>query len=97
LIQSQSKVFYRKDPGTLYPHVFTNQTVRDAYGRDVVSTMSAPIDYADFSYVSNFVQATDGSNYSYKNFDRYNLSGTETDKTSSPDQVGGQTVKGTLG
>jgi RHS repeat-associated protein len=96
-IQVQDKVFYRKDATTVYSHVFAAQTLRDAYGADVLTTMGAPIDYADFNYMPNFVQATDGSNYTYKNFDRFNPSGTETDKTNNPDPIGGQSVKGTLG
>jgi RHS repeat-associated protein len=97
LLQSQSKVFYRKDATTVLTHVFASQPVKDVYGRGVLNTMSAPIDYADFNYSSTFIQAADGSAYSYKNFDRYNPSGTETDKTNSPDPIGSQAVKGSLG
>jgi|GEM_PF-1196555 len=97
LLQTQKKINYRRDANGVFTHVFASQPVRDVYGREVLKSMSAPIDYADFNYVSNFVQATDGSNYSYKNFDRFNPSGTETDKTNTPDPVGGQATKGTLG
>ena len=97
VMQTQDKVFYRLNATTVYTHVFASQAIRDAEGRDVLTTMRAPIDYGDFNYMPNFVQAADGSNYTYKNFDRYNPSGTETDKTNSPDPLGGQTTKGTLG
>lgn len=97
LIQTQQKVFYRSNPGTVYTHVLASQLIRDVYGREVANTLSAPIDYADFNYISNFVPALDGTNYTYKNFDRFNPSGTETDLTTSPQSVGGQSTKGTLG
>lgn len=97
LLQTQDKVFYRSNSTTVYTHVFASQTIQDAEGRDVLTTLRAPIDYADFIYIPNFVPAADGSKYSYKNFDRFNPSGTETDKTNNPDPVGGQTTKGTLG
>jgi RHS repeat-associated protein len=96
LIQSQSKVFYRKNDNTVYNHVFGSQPIRDAYGRNGVTTMAAPIDYSDFNYMSGFVQAAGGAVYNYKNFDRYKPAASETDKTNSPDPVGNQTVKGTL-
>lgn len=97
LLQTQNKVFYRSNPGTVYTHVLASETIRDVYGRDVASTLSAPTDYADFNYIANFVPAQDGSNYTYKNFDRFNPSGTESDLTMSPQGVGGQSTKGTLG
>lgn len=95
--QTQDKVFYRLNPTTVYTHVFASEPILDAEGRPVLTTMRAPIDYADFIYIPNFVPAADGTNYSFKNFDRYDPSGTETDKTMTPDAVGGQTTKGTLG
>ena len=97
LLQTQNKVFYRSNPTTIYTHVLASQLIRDVYGREVANTLSAPIDYADFNYISNFVPAADGTNYTYKNFDRFNPSGTETDLTGSPQPVGGQATKGTLG
>jgi RHS repeat-associated protein len=96
-IQTQDKVFYRKDASTVYTHVLATQSIRDAYGRYVLATMPAPINYADFNYISGFVLAPDGSNYTYKNFDRFNPSGTESDKTINPDSLGGQSIAGTLG
>ena len=96
-LQLQSKVFYRKNATTVYTHVLAAQPVKDVYSRAALNTMSAPIDYADFNYMPGFITATDGTNYTYKNFDRYNPSGTETDKTNNPDPVGGQSTKGTLG
>ncbi|HEY4206027.1 MAG TPA: RHS repeat-associated core domain-containing protein, partial [Puia sp.] len=106
LLQSQSKTFYRADANTVFTHVLASQSMADAYGRYVATSMSAPIDYADFSYRPNFILAPDGSNYTYKNFDRYNpISGSPTDKTdgspsipnSGPDPIGGQSTRGTLG
>ncbi|HXB10129.1 MAG TPA: RHS repeat-associated core domain-containing protein [Puia sp.] len=96
-LQLQSKVFYRKNATTVYTHVLAVQPVKDAYGRVALNTMSAPTDYADFIYMPGFITASDGTNYSYKNFDRFNPSGTETDKTNNPDPIGGQSTKGTLG
>lgn len=96
-MQQQSKVFYRKDANNVFPHVLARQTIRDAYNRDAINTLSAPIDYADFSYVSNFVQAADGSNYTYKNFDRFKPTTNETDNTINPNSIGGQSTKGNLG
>jgi len=97
MLQQQNKVFYRKDDLTVLNHVLASQPVQDAYGRGSLTTMQAPIDYADFNYMPGFIQATDGTAYSYKNFDRYKADQTETDKTNNPDPVGGQSVKGTLG
>lgn len=97
LLQNQQKVFYRRDANAVFTHVFANQSMKDAYGNDVMSTLQAPIDNAEFQYKGNFVKAADGSNYTYKNFDRFNPSGTETDKTNLPEPVGGQSTKGTLG
>lgn len=96
-IQTQSKVFYRASPTTTYTHVLASQTIRDAYGRDAVNTMPAPIDYADFSYRPNFLQnSTSGSVYSHQNFD---LS-TSGDKTNNPDPLwdesAGAPAQGTL-
>jgi RHS repeat-associated protein len=96
-IQTQTKVFYTHDPSTVYTHVFASETINDAYGRPVLSTIAAPIDYADFSYAPNFFVDANNSPYTYKNFDRFNPTGTETDKTNTPDAVGGQATRGTLG
>ncbi len=97
LLQTQSKKFYRSNSTTVYTHVLATQPIKDAYGRQVLTTLPAPIDYADFNFDSTFVLAPDNSNYKYKNFDRFNPSGTEIDKTNSPDQIGSQQTKGTLG
>jgi uncharacterized protein (TIGR02594 family) len=95
-LQSQNKVFYRSNPSTVYTHVFASQSVRDVLDRPAATTLPAAIDNSEFAYQPNFVQAADGSKYTYKNFDRFNPSGTETDKTNNPDQVGTAT-RGTLG
>ena len=97
LLQSQSKVFYRSAPNTVYTHVLASQPVRDVNGREVLNTLAAPIDYADFNYKPDFILAPDNSYYTYKNFDRFNQSGSEADKTNAPDQVGSQQTIGTLG
>jgi RHS repeat-associated protein len=96
-MQVQNKVFYRSNSTTTYTHVLASQVVRDVYGREVLNTLTAPIDYADFIYMPGFIQATDGTNYTYKNFDQFDPSGTPTDLTNSPQPVGGQSTKGTLG
>jgi RHS repeat-associated protein len=96
-VQVQNKVFYRSNPTTTYTHVLASQVVRDVYGREVLNTMAAPVDYADYIYMPGFIQATDGTNYTYKNFDLFDPSGTPTDLTNSPQPVGGQSAKGTLG
>jgi RHS repeat-associated protein len=98
LLQSQSKVFYRGNATTTYTHVLATQPLNDAYGRPVATTLPAPIDYSDYSYRPNFVQAADGTNYTYKNFDQYNpISGPVSNKTITPDPIGGQAARGTLG
>jgi len=97
LLQAQSKVIYRRDENLVFTHVFASQPLYDVNGRPAAKTLSAPIDYADFNYSSNFAQAADGSAYTYKNFDKIKPTTSETDKTNSPDQIGSQSVKGTLG
>jgi len=97
LLQSQSKVFYRKDATTTYTHVMATQPLRDAYNRVAASTLAAPIDNSEFGYKADFVLNSAGTSYDYRNFDRFNPFGTETDKTNAPEAVGGQGVKGTLG
>jgi RHS repeat-associated protein len=141
MLQTQNKVFYRLNDNTVYTHVFASQPMNDQLGRMAVSTLSAPIDCAEFNYKPDFVQASDGSSYSYKNFEsgpvsvqatwtlnQPNTSGTYqasqtitldegftssttadfiaeivtsngsiVDKTNSPDKLGNQNVKGTLG
>jgi RHS repeat-associated protein len=97
-LQSQSKVKYRKDASiTYYTHVFASQPVRDALGREALTTMSAPIDNSEFIYKPDFVRNSNGTAYDYRNFDRFKFNGTETDNTNNPDAVGGQNVPGTLG
>jgi len=84
-IQSQNKVFYRAGTSTVYTHVFASQSIRDAFNRDAAATLPAPIDYADFSYRSNFLQHnTSGSIYNHQNFDLTSAGG---DKTSTPDPL----------
>jgi RHS repeat-associated protein len=140
LLQSQNKVFYRLNDNTVYTHVFASQPMKDQLGRTAGTTLAAPIDYAEFNYKSDFIQASDGTAYGYKNFelgpvtrkagftlDQPNTSGTHQaaqfiildegfttdpnadfvaeivtggsiiDKTNSPDPVGNQNIKGTLG
>jgi RHS repeat-associated protein len=88
-LQSQAKTFYRKDPSTVYTQVLASQSIRDAYDRPVLSTLPAPIDYADFIYQPNFVQHNGaGTIYSHQHFDLYNPTGTaDGDKTNSPDAL----------
>jgi hypothetical protein len=95
--QSQALIHYRSNATTTYTHVLASEPIRDAEGRQVLTTMAAPIDCAAFMYMPSFVQSTSGSNYGYENFDRFNPSGTETDLTNNPQPVGGQSTKGTLG
>ncbi len=95
--QTQSKAFYRATPNTELTHVLATQTIRDVYGRDVATSLPAPIDYADFSYRSNFLQHNSaGVIYNHQNFD---LS-TSGDKTNTPDAIwdatSGTPVQGTL-
>src|ERR1035438_5032710 len=97
-LQSQSKVFYRSNPSTVYTHVLATQPLYDVYSRKVALTLPAPINYADFSYNSGFAIDANATPYTYKNFDRFNPSGSsESDKTNSPDPVGGQSTIGTVG
>jgi RHS repeat-associated protein len=100
-VQSQAKVFYREAPATVYTHVLASQTIKDAYGRDAAQTLPAPIDYADFSYRSNFLQHNaGGAVYSHQNFDLYNNGSTSSDNTLMPnplwDAASGNPVQGTL-
>jgi len=97
VVQSQKLVHYRSNATTTYTHVLASEPLRDAEGRQVLTTMTAPIDCAAFMYMPSFVQSTSGSNYGYENFDRFNPSGTETDLTNNPQSIGGQSTKGTLG
>ena len=95
--QTQRKVFYRAGASTLYTHVMANQTIRDAYGRNAATTLSAPIDYADFSYRPGFLQHnSSGTVYNHQNFD-LSVGG---DKTTNPDPLwdagSGTPVRGTL-
>ena len=93
--QSQALIHYRSNATTTYTHVLASEPIRDAEGRQVLTTMAAPIDCAAFMYMPSFVQSTSGSNYGYENFDRFNPSGTETHLTNNPQPVGGQSTKGT--
>jgi len=100
-MQTQNKVFYRAGSNTVYTHVMASQPIRDAYGREAASTLPAPIDYADFSYRSNFVQRnSSGINYTHQNFDLYTNGSTNTDKTLNPDPLwdpnSGLPAQGTL-
>ena len=96
-LQVQNKVFYRSNGTTTYTHVLASQVVRDVYGREVLNTMTAPIDYADYIYMPGFIQATDGSNYTYKNFDLFDPSGTPVDLSFFTQPVGGPATNGSLG
>jgi len=88
LIQSQKKVNYRADASTVYTHVLASQPIKDAFGRDALTTLWAPIDYGDYSYQANFVRHNSaGDKYGRQNFDVYNPSGTQTDKTNNPDPL----------
>jgi len=96
-IQTQAKVFYRAGASTTYTHVLASQPIRDAFGREAATTLPAPIDYADFSYRSNFLQRnTAGTVYNHQNFD-ISSSGNKTD---NPDPLwdasSGTAVQGTL-
>jgi RHS repeat-associated protein len=97
LLQEQQKVKYRLSGGSFVTHVLARQPLFDALGRPVAQTMSAPIDASQFVYKSNFVRNTGGTTYDYRNFDKFNPSGSETDNTNNPNAVGGQSVLGTLG
>ncbi len=101
LLQSQSKVFYRANPTTVNTQVLANAPIKDAYGRDAASTLPAPINYADFSYRSNFLQHNSSNAvYSHQNFDQFNNGSTSSDNTSSPqtlwDATSGTPPMGTL-
>jgi RHS repeat-associated protein len=96
-LQTQSKIKHRYQDGTTTTQVMATQPLRDALGRSVAQTMPAPINNSDFLYKPDFVQNTNGGVYNYINFDRYNPSGSDIDKTNSPDPVGGQNTPGTLG
>jgi len=83
--QAQNKVFYPTGTSTVYTHVIASQPIHDAYGRDAATTLPAPIDYADFSYQSNFLQHnTSGTIYNHQNFD---LGSSGTDKTLTPEAL----------
>lgn len=100
-MQTQSRVSYRQNyNNTTVANVFASQPLRDALGREVVNTLSAPINSSEFGYKPDFVLNKSGVPYTYKDFDRFNPAGTQndlTDKTNSPDPVGGQAIAGTLG
>jgi RHS repeat-associated protein len=98
LLQSQNKMKYRKDPSTVYTHVFASQFIKDANGRAVLNTLSAPIDYSEFIYKPDFVRNTGGTTYDYRHFDLFDPTGSsESNLINTPQAVGGQSVKGTLG
>lgn len=78
-------------------HVLAAQTLYDAAGRPSLSTLSAPINNADFAYKADFVQDPAGNPYTYHNFDRYRNGTGYVDKAHSPDAVGGKGTPGTLG
>jgi RHS repeat-associated protein len=90
LLQTQSRVKYRKFPSTVYTHTFASQSIQDVLGRPSLSTLEAPTDNSEFSYKPDFVRNGSGTAYDYSNFDG-------TAKTNNPDPIGGQAVKGTLG
>ena len=84
-LQNQEKVFYRADPNTVFTHVLASQPILDAYGRAAVTTLPAPINYADFSYRSNFLlHNSSGAIYNHQDFDLYNNGTSPTDNTISP-------------
>jgi RHS repeat-associated protein len=69
--------------------VLATQVINDALGRSVLTTMTAPVNSADFGFKTNFVLNGSGTNYTYQNFDDA--------KTNNPDAIGGQSTAGTLG
>jgi RHS repeat-associated protein len=100
-LQTQEKVFYRASPTTVFTHVLASQPILDAYGRAAARTLPAPINYADFSYQSNFLlHNSSGIKYNHEDFDQYNNGTSPTDNTITPlalwDATTGTPVPGTL-
>lgn len=81
---------------TVYTHVLANQTIYDELDRPAMTTMSAPIDYANFKYQPKFISKNNIA-YSYRNYDRfYNGSSYDNSKINNPD-VPDISTAGTLG
>lgn len=68
-------------------HVLAVQPLYDVGGREIGTTMSAPINNASFSYKPDFVQGPNGSSFNYRNYGRYVNGSTLNDKSFNPDPV----------
>src|SRR5690606_1094651 len=77
-------------------HVLAIENLYDIGGQLTGSTMSAPINNADFSYKENFARRADGSNLNYRSYSRYINGTTSYDKTRLPDPIDNSQI-GTLG
>ncbi len=59
LIQTQTKSMSREE-------VFTSETVKDEYGRPVISTLAAPTGLPDFKYKNRFIMSASGNFVDYQ-------------------------------
>jgi RHS repeat-associated protein len=82
-IQTQVKSFVNNE-------VFATQIVRDAEGKDVLTTLAAPVQSHSFAYKDKFITNASGQKYSAVDFD------IETETLNNPVPVG-KNVLGTLG
>ena len=69
-------------------NVLATQNLNDAYGRPVLTTLTAPIQRTGFEYRPDFVQDASGNSYHFSHFD-------EGSKRLNPDVLG--TERGSLG
>ncbi|MGJ1409057.1 hypothetical protein ACR78Z_05225 [Sphingobacterium thalpophilum] len=80
LLQSQSKNIQAG-------HVLAAQPLYDVGGREIGSTMSAPINNASFAYKADFIKGPGNTVFTYRNYSRYKSTDSITDKRFRPDPV----------
>ncbi|WP_343540134.1 hypothetical protein, partial [Sphingobacterium thalpophilum] len=68
-------------------HVLAVQPLYDVGGRQVGTTMPAPVNNASFSYKPDFAMASGGSVLGYRHYSRFTGTGSLPDKSLSPDPV----------
>ncbi len=78
-------------------HVFASQPLYDVGGRQVGSTMAAPISNAAFNYRADFLRGPGGTPFNYRSYSRFTSTSSQPDKTYNPDPVDTSGSIGTLG
>ncbi|WP_286863396.1 RHS repeat domain-containing protein [Sphingobacterium sp. UBA7625] len=76
-------------------HVLAAQPLYDVGGRQVGTTMSAPINNAAFNYKEDFVRATGNTVFNYRNYSRFTSTAGLPEKSLKPDPV--DTTSGLIG